>query len=222
MHSALVSIEEVTGAFAVSRDGAVRLAAYVALLQRWQRRLNLIGPGSEAEIWRRHVADSLQLVRFVPETATTLVDLGSGAGFPGLVLAIALAQRGLAVHLVESSAKKAAFLREAIRVSDAPALVHHSRIEDLDAAEVGRVDIVTARALAPLGRLLGLAAPFLAKGAVGIFPKGQHVDKELTEAAKCWSIVAEKRRSRIDPLGSILIVREAKHVRAGESDRDRG
>ena len=187
----------------VSRETAERLDRYVALLLDWQRRLNLIAASTEATLWTRHIADSLQLLALAPE-ARTWADLGSGAGFPGLVIACALAD-GASVHLVESSSKKAAFLREAVRLTGAPALVHAVRAEDF-IAHAPAVEVVTARAFAPLPKLLRIAYPLLIKGAVGLFPKGQAVASELTEAARCWKIQASLAPSRTDPDARIVVV----------------
>ena len=202
----------IESAFGVSRETSDRLAAYVAQLREWQKRINLIGPATEDDIWGRHIADSLQLVRLAPAGATTWLDLGSGAGLPGLVLAIALADRpGLAVHLVESNARKAAFLRVAALETGAPVTVHTDRIEILGAREDRpRPDVITARALAPLDRLLAYAEPFMWKTTVCLFPKGRDVAQELTQAATCWRIVWDSTPSVVDPAAAILRIEEAK------------
>ena len=172
----------------VSRETEARLDRFVALLLQWQQHTNLIAPSTEPIIWTRHIANSLQLLDLAPN-AKIWVDLGSGAGFPGLIIACALADRpGVQVHLVESIGKKAVFLREAARVCDAPATVHAERIADFVKHAPSHIDIVTARALAPLNKLLREASPLLKKGTTGLFPKGQDVAAELTEAAKCWKI----------------------------------
>jgi 16S rRNA (guanine527-N7)-methyltransferase len=190
----------------VSRETAARLDRFVAVLLQWQERINLIASSTRANLWTRHVADSLQLIALAPR-ATTWVDLGSGAGFPGMVIACALADNpGARVHLIESNAKKAAFLREAARVTGAPAVIHAVRIEDIVENMPVPVDIVTARALAPLAELLAVAYPLLKKGAAGIFPKGQDVGAELTETAKCWSIQASLIPSRTDLEARIVVV----------------
>ena len=169
--------------------------------------MNLIAPSTEPVLWTRHIADSLQLLALAP-AARTWVDLGSGGGFPGLVIACALADTpGARVDLVESNAKKAAFLRDAVRATAAPAMVHAVRIEDFVAQAAAAVDVVTARALAPLNELLALAYPLLKRGAEGVFPKGQDVATELTEAAKCWNIQTSLVPSRTDPRARIVIVR---------------
>ena len=186
-----------------------RLDRFVELLLQWQKRMNLIAPSTIPEIWTRHVADSLQLVSLAP-SARVWADLGSGAGFPGIVVACVFAEEaGARVHLVESNAKKAAFLREAGRVLDIPATIHGARVEDFVKSFHVRVDVVTARALAPLAKLLELAAPLLKTGAKGLFPKGQDVEGELTEAAKYWSIDSKLVPSKTSPQGKIIIVERA-------------
>ena len=190
----------------VSRETLARLDHFVATLLAWQRRINLIAPSTEPKLWTRHIADSLQLLALAPE-AKTWVDLGSGGGFPGLAIASALADRpGARVHLVESNAKKAAFLREAARAAGAPAEVHAVRAEDFVENFASPVDVVTARALAPLAELLTAAYPLLKSGVVGLFPKGQDVGAELTEAAKCWSIRSTLAPSLTDSKGQIVRV----------------
>jgi len=191
----------------VSRETAARLDRFVAVFLAWQQRINLIASSTEAILWTRHIADSLQLLALAPQ-ARIWVDLGSGGGFPGLVIACALAETGGAqVHLVESNAKKAAFLCEAARATGTPAVVHAVRVNDFLKAAPAAVEVVTARALAPLGELLGLAHPLLKKGACGLFPKGQDVARELTEAAKYWKIQASLAMSRTDPKARIVVVR---------------
>jgi 16S rRNA (guanine527-N7)-methyltransferase len=195
---------------AVSRETLVRLDRFVALLLQWQRRINLIAPSTEAKIWTRHIADSLQLLPIVPK-ARIWVDLGSGGGFPGLILACALADLpGAQVHLVESNGKKAAFLREAARLTGAPAVIEAERIENFVAHAAQHIDVVTARALAPLKDLVAEAYPLLKRGAVGLFPKGQDVGPELTEAAKYWQMEASLLPSRTDSKASIVVVAGAR------------
>jgi 16S rRNA (guanine527-N7)-methyltransferase len=190
----------------VSRETADRLDRFVALLLQWQRKTNLIAPSTVGEIWTRHIADSLQLLEHAPN-ARRWVDLGSGAGFPGLVLACALAEDPDAlVYLVESNTKKAAFLREAARLVGAPAVIEPVRIEDFVQTFQKSVDIVTARALAPLNRLAGLAFPLIERGAKGLFLKGQDVEGELTEASKYWNIEASLLPSKTSRDGRIVAV----------------
>lgn len=194
----------------VSRETAARLDRFVAALLDWQQRMNLIAPSTEATIWTRHIADSLQLLELAPtarQSAQVWVDLGSGGGFPGLVIACALADTpGARVHLVEKSAKKAAFLREAARASGSPAIIHATPLADFIKSPPEPVHIVTARAFAPLPELLAAAYPLLKRGAEGLFPKGQGVDAELTEAAKCWNIHATLAPSRTQPESRIVVV----------------
>jgi len=172
----------------VSRETERRLECYLDLLSQWQTKTNLVAPSTLSHLWTRHVADSLQLLSIAP-VAKTWVDLGSGGGFPGVVLACALAEVSEArVHLVERNSKKAAFLREALRITSAPAIVHATGIEDIVDSIEGPIDCVTARALAPLHELIGFAEPLVRKGAKALFLKGQDVDAELTEATKYWNI----------------------------------
>jgi 16S rRNA (guanine527-N7)-methyltransferase len=191
----------------VSRETSGRLDRLVELLIDWQQRMNLVASSTIPVLWTRHVADSLQLIALVPK-ARIWADLGSGAGFPGLVIACALAEtEGARVHLVESNGKKVAFLREALRVTGAPAEVHAVRVGDFVDNSLEPIDVVTARALAPLPELLTMAYPLLKRGTVGVFPKGQNVGFELTEAAKCWNIQFRLSQSLTDARGQIVVVR---------------
>jgi len=181
-------------------DGVLAaLGAHLALLGKWQARINLVGRASLADPWRRHVLDSAQLHPLIGPGATVL-DLGSGAGFPGLVLA---AMGGATVHLVDSDGRKCAFLGEAARAMGIAARVriHDCRIEALAPFPA---DIVTARALAPLAALLGHARPFLKGGTRCLFPKGKKADDELTEAGKSWTMRVREIASLSDPSGTIL------------------
>jgi 16S rRNA (guanine527-N7)-methyltransferase len=190
----------------VSRETLTRLETFVDLLLQWQRTTNLISPATISNLWTRHVADSLQLLDLAP-AAKVWVDFGSGGGFPGIPVGCALAGRpGAKVHLVESNGKKAAFLREAIRVTGIPAVVHARRIEDCGDSFGDKIDVVSARALAPLKILCDQAFPLIAKGAVGLFPKGQDVAAELTEAAKYWRVEARTIPSRTSPDGCIVVI----------------
>jgi 16S rRNA (guanine527-N7)-methyltransferase len=194
----------------VSRETLERLDRFVAELLSWQERMNLIAASTVPILWTRHVADSLQLLRLAPE-AKTWADFGSGAGFPGLVLACALADTpDTAVHLVERSTKKAAFLREAARVTAAPVIIHAVRVVDFVNNRPGPIEVVTARALAPLPKLLAEVYPLLKTGVTALFPKGQDVDAELTEAAKCWNIQSSLVPSLTDPKARIVRVTSAK------------
>jgi 16S rRNA (guanine527-N7)-methyltransferase len=197
----------------VSRETTARLDRFTALLLDWQSRINLIAASTVPVLWTRHIADSLQLLAIAPD-ARKWVDLGSGGGFPGVPIACALADQGSAeVHLIESNKKKAAFLREAVRITGAPAIVHAVRIADFCQSFRGALDAVTARALAPLPELLSIAYPLLKKGPQGVFPKGQDVEAELTEAAKCWSIQASLVPSRTDPESRVVLIRRAEPTR---------
>jgi 16S rRNA (guanine527-N7)-methyltransferase len=191
----------------VSRETAERLDRFVALLLRWQKTTQLIAPSTVPTLWVRHIADSLQLLDLVPE-AKIWVDLGTGGGFPGLVIACALRDvPGAQVHLIESNAKKAAFLREAVAATESPAVVHGVRMEKFVESFAGRPDIVTARAVSPLSLLLGQCLPLLKHGTVGLYPKGQDVEAELTEASKYWKMTADLVPSRTDARARIVMIR---------------
>jgi 16S rRNA (guanine527-N7)-methyltransferase len=206
--------------FDVSRETLARLDRFTELLVAWQSRINLVSASSISSLWTRHVADSLQLVELAEPPAGSWgpqagegrkgriwLDLGSGGGFPGLVIACALAAvPGTRVHLVESNLKKVSFLREVVRETKVPAIVHAARIETMSSALGGTVDYVTARALAPLPELLEMIAPWLKKGAKALLPKGQDLARELTEATKSWNIEATSVPSKTSEAGRILIV----------------
>ncbi len=188
----------------VSRETAVRLDRYVELLLEWQAKTNLVAPSTLPTLWTRHISDSLQLLSIAP-TAKRWADLGSGGGFPGVVLACALAETpGAAVHMVERNAKKAAFLREALRVTNAPGKVHLADIGDNVDRITGPVECVTARAVAPLHQLIGFAEPLVKRGAKALFLKGQDVEAELTEATKYWNIKPRLHSSRTGGHGWIV------------------
>lgn len=172
----------------VSRETEARLDRYIGLLQAWQAKTNLVSPSTLPTLWSRHVSDSLQLLALAPG-AKAWVDFGSGGGFPGLVLACALADTpGAVVHLIERNGKKAGFLREALRVTGAAAVIHLADIKDTVDRLAGPLDCVTARAVAPLHQLMTLAEPLIKRGAKALFLKGQDVEVELTEATKYWKI----------------------------------
>ncbi len=188
----------------VSRETLDRLEAYVTVLSRWQRRINLIGGGLE-DVWRRHLLDSAQLYELAPSPGSWL-DLGSGAGLPGLVVALLGAPDA---HLVEANARKCAFLNEALRVTGTAATVHNTRIEALAPWTCA---VISARALAPLEQLLALSAPFFGPNTGGLFLKGQNVEEELTRATKSWRMEVDRIPSRSDPAGTILRVTEVRRV----------
>ena len=187
----------------VSRETREKLQLLERELRRWQAIKNLVGPATLDRIWDRHIVDSLQLLDLAPE-ARTWLDLGSGAGFPGLVLAIAGAERGLRVHLVESNSRKCAFLRHVVRLAGAPATIHEARLEAVIPGFVGQADVVSARALAALPLLLEWTEPLLKAGAIGLFPKGRDAEIELTEARKRWTFAADILPSRTDSEARIL------------------
>jgi 16S rRNA (guanine527-N7)-methyltransferase len=197
----------------VSRETEERLDRYVELLLRWQTKINLVSPSTLRELWTRHVADSLQLIPLAPQ-ARIWADLGSGGGFPGMPIALA-GEAETRVHLVESNGKKAAFLREAVRVTGARAVVHQERAEKFGESCAETVHVVTARAVAPLKTLCDQAFPVLRRGAIGLFPKGQDVDAELTHAAKYWRLDASTVSSKTDPAGSIVVIRSLEPIGNG-------
>jgi 16S rRNA (guanine527-N7)-methyltransferase len=188
----------------VSRETEGRLQRYVDLLLEWQAKTNLVAPSTLSNLWTRHISDSLQLLSLAP-SAVLWADLGSGGGFPGVVLACGLAETpGAMIHLVERNAKKAAFLREALRVTGSPGTVHLSDIGDSVDRITGKVDCVTARALAPLHQLIGYAEPLVIQGAKALFLKGQDIEAELTEATKYWNIKPQLHSSRTGGHGWIV------------------
>ena len=176
------------------------LARYRALLEEWNARMNLVGPSALAEFWLRHAYDSAQLLPLAPG-AKVWADLGAGAGFPGVVLGILLKKQGGRVHLVDSLLKRCRFLEAVVLELELPAEVHHARAETFKRNDV---EVVTARALAPLPRLLEFAEPLLKGGATGLFLKGRDVATELTEARKRWTFRHDLIASRSDPEGRVL------------------
>lgn len=188
----------------VSRETLERLETYAAFLTKWQKTINLVSRDSLVDLWRRHFLDSAQLAQFIPsDRPVTILDMGSGAGFPGLVLAILALEKGRSwtVHLVESDSRKAAFLATVARKTGATPVIHNRRIEQLSPFPV---DIVTARALAPLVDLLEYAAPFLKSDTQCLFLKGVAAEDELTAAAKTWKMTTDRRPSRSGPTGVVL------------------
>lgn len=192
--------EDFQAATHVSRETLERLKRYETLLRDWQQRLNLVGPRSLDTVWNRHFFDSAQLLPLFPDGAKIHIDLGSGAGFPGLVLAIMGDTR---THLVESNQRKAAFLKAVVQATDAPVDIHAVRAESLTKL---KGDVVTARALAPMEKLLPLVRPFCREGSVAVLSKGQHVEDELTKTAIPANIHIDRITSRSDPRGTILRV----------------
>jgi 16S rRNA (guanine527-N7)-methyltransferase len=201
--------EQFARAFDVSRGTLERLETYARLLNQWQAKINLVAPGTLAEVWHRHFADSAQLVALAPADARTWLDLGSGAGFPGLVVATLLAEQGQCrVTLCESDTRKAAFLADVKRKLGLAVEIMATRIEiDSTHASVGQADVVSARALAPLQRLVPLAAPFFHEQTVGLFLKGREAEKEIADLAKAWTVSFELKPSMTDREGRIAVIR---------------
>lgn len=192
----------------VSRETLARLEGFISLLDVWRQKMNLVGPREMAQIWPRHVVDSAQLLPLTRPDAR-ITDIGSGAGFPGLVLACAAAEGGGFVTMVESTGKKCAFLQAVVSELQLPARVINRRIED---APADSVDFITARALAPLPRLLDYASPWLSRGATGLFFKGERWQEELSDAAQSWRLRSEAIPSRTSEHGVILKIKEAHRV----------
>jgi 16S rRNA (guanine527-N7)-methyltransferase len=191
----------------VSRETEERLAAFVDLLGRWRNSANLVSESTMPSVWTRHVADSAQLLAVAPG-AKRWVDMGAGAGFPGLVVAIQLVGvTGAVVHCIESDKRKCAFLREAARITGAPATIHPVRIETIDPESLGSVDAVTARAFAPLPLTLELASVWLERGAIGVFPRGRSVEDQLQALAPAPPYAIDIVPSVVDAASAILRIR---------------
>jgi 16S rRNA (guanine527-N7)-methyltransferase len=190
----------------VSRETYERLKVYAALLRKWNRRINLVSRQTEVDLWQRHFMDSLQLMSLLPERVSRGIDIGSGAGFPGLVLGIAT---GIWFDLIEADARKAAFLREVAVATGAPVGIHAVRVE---AARLPPSELVTARALAPLVNLLPMVSPLLLPGGIALLPKGSGVEEELTAAQAGWHMSVERHASVTDPGGIILRLSEVHRV----------
>jgi 16S rRNA (guanine527-N7)-methyltransferase len=201
---------EFAAASGVSRETLARLKAFVGLLTDWNARHNLVSHASLADVWRRHMWDSAQLAPLLPTASFSLVDLGSGAGFPGLVLAILLREQHCRVVLYEATRKKAEFLAAVASATDTPVEIRNVRIE---AAATEPLDVVTARACAPLDKLLGYVEPFQTAHTTNLFLKGQNAAAELTEAHKSWRMTAHRHQSQTDPSGVILEIRDLARVR---------
>jgi 16S rRNA (guanine527-N7)-methyltransferase len=182
----------------ISRETISKLDRYAELLKEWNQKFNLIADSTFPIIWQRHFLDSAQMMKYIPEGAQTLADLGSGAGFPGMVLSIMGFPK---VHLIESIGKKANFLREVVKQLGLNADVHQMRIESLHKFTF---DVITARALKPLPQLLKYAKPLMKKESVGLFLKGKQVEDELTESAKYWKFDYELFPSLSDSSGRVI------------------
>jgi 16S rRNA (guanine527-N7)-methyltransferase len=192
----------------VSRETEKRLAAFVDLLDRWRKKTNLIGDSTFPTVWTRHIADSAQLLSLAPQ-ARRWVDMGSGAGFPGLVIAIELADvSGALVHCIESHQRKCAFLREAACATGAAARIHSQRVEAIDPDGLGPVDAVTARAFAPLPLTLKLATPWIERGAVAVFPRGESARDQIAALPEARAYAIETLPSAVNPKAAILRIRQ--------------
>ena len=219
--------EDFAKRFAVSRETLERLETYEALLRQWQKTINLVAPSTLGDIWHRHFADSAQLLTLAPPGAKRWLDLGSGAGFPGLVLAILLAERGIGpVTLIESDTRKAAFLAEVARRTGVPVDIRGTRIEKTatqanvasrETDDAAAWDVVTARALAPLPRLLELVAPFFANATIGLFLKGREAEVEVEAAQQSWDFAFDLHPSLTDDSGRIIVIRELKPKTEGHA-----
>ena len=191
----------------VSRETLAALKRYGALLEEWQGKFNLVSPKTIPGMWHRHFLDSVQILDLVDKKRPVWLDFGSGAGFPGMVAAILLQERGGGtVHLVESIGKKCRFLREVVKETigqdgSVEVIIHQDRLEQMDAFEA---DVISARAVTSLDKLCGYAHRFQGPETICLFPKGQDVERELTEASKCWNIDLDKYPSTTDPRGVIL------------------
>ena len=201
----IAGVEQFAEAFKVPRETIHRLVCYAEILNEWQARQNLVSAATLPHVWNRHFADSAQILRLAPN-ANTWLDLGAGAGFPGLVIAILQANHAnFRVHLVESTAKKCAFLAEVASATSAPAEIHCMRIEELSRTATSlEPEIITARALAPLPRLLGLAAPWFRPGVRGLLLKGCDVRQEIDAAKRRYDFTYELHRSMTAVDSSII------------------
>jgi 16S rRNA (guanine527-N7)-methyltransferase len=191
----------------VSRETEIRLKIFVDLLVRWQRATNLISAATLTTLWTRHIADSAQLLSLAP-TALRWVDVGTGAGFPGVVVAILLADlHGAVVHCIESDHSKCTFLREIARATSAPAIIYPTRAQSLNQSTLGNVDAVTARALAPLHMSLGIVNKWLALGATGMLAQGRSFEKQLDKKTFRSTFIVDVVPSIVDMDATILRIR---------------
>lgn len=215
-------VENLVQAFNVSRETIEQLAVYQTLLKKWQNSINLVGPATLDQFWTRHVADSAQLASLVSPLARKWVDLGSGGGFPGLVIALIWAGRpaedGAVVHLIESDGRKCAFLKTVIRETGAPAEVHEGRIGDMRQQKpdiFANIDVISARALAPMDKLLAMSAPYFDIHTIGLFMKGRGWQEELTACEVSWKMPLEIVPSKTDQEAKILVCRQPELRQSG-------
>lgn len=207
-----VAQEAISRTFDVSRETMAKLQDYVALLLKWQAKINIIGPSTTEQVWDRHIADSLQLTSLIAGLCAgkdiSLLDLGTGAGLPGIPLALHLAeQQKVLVHLVDSNSKKAAFLREAVRITGIDAKVHCMRIEAIEQNEVTPApNVVVSRALAPMDQLVAWSQPWIEQGAVGVFQKGRSVEKEIAATDRSRPFDYKVVQSSLNPESSMVVV----------------
>ncbi len=191
----------------VSRETLEKLKIYAAMLQKWQKAINLVSKTTLPDLWNRHMLDSFQVLKPIKTKSGIWIDLGSGAGFPALVVAMA---SDFDVHVIESDQRKCLFMREVSRETSTPITVHNSRIE---AVEPIKADVISARALASLKKLLDYAEPFSTEKTEFLFLKGQDVDAELTQAAKCWNMVPTKYKSISSNEGCILKIKDVRRLK---------
>lgn len=204
-------LDALTEVGVVSRETILRLAAYVNELSRWQAVTNLVSTATLHDVWMRHIVDSAQLF-MIERDKKTWLDLGSGGGLPGVILGILLAETGGHIHLIEANSKKCAFLRHAVRMSGAAATVHNGRIEALINEFSGVTDVVTGRAVAALPQLIDWSKDLLRNGTTALFPKGKHVETELTDTFKDWIMEYDLIVSRTDSSARIVRVRSIEEV----------
>jgi 16S rRNA (guanine527-N7)-methyltransferase len=195
----------------VSRETLDQFKIYADTLLTWNKKINLIGGSTEQDIWHRHFLDSAQIYPLISPNSQSLIDIGTGAGFPGMVLALLGCEN---VHLVESDHRKSAFLREAARLSGANVKIHTVRMEEISPFPVSTI---TARAVASINDLLGLAEPFLTSDVLCVFLKGRNVEVELTEAHNIWETEVSRRPSRTDPDSTVVCMREVRRVKSSRS-----
>lgn len=195
----------------VSRETFLKLESYVELLKKWQKSINLVSTASLSEVWERHILDCAQLINYIPSESRKIIDFGSGAGLPILILAIMLESRNNKVpyelHAIESDSRKVAFMREAVKNCGLSVNIHNCRIEQLAPF---KADIITARAFAPLSDLLTYVYPFITKDSVCLFLKGQNIDTEIEKANKKWLMELELQQSLSDENGKVVIIKKVK------------